>query len=117
MKRTTTIFVLLMAVFALYGQEIVGTWSGAIETMNGQLRINFNISETDDGHSSTLDSPDQNAFGIPVDTTVYKKPELRIKVNQINFLYEGTLTGETVIEGTMNQMGQTLELNLTKKEE
>ena len=117
MKRTTTIFVLLLAIFALYGQEIVGTWTGAIETPNGQLRINFNISETDDGHSSTLDSPDQNAFGIPVDTTVYKKPDLRIKVNQIDFSYEGTMTGETTIKGTMKQMGQTLELNMTKKEE
>ena len=58
MKRTTTILVLLLAIFALYGQEITGTWTGAIETPNGQLRINFNISETDDGHSSTLDSPD-----------------------------------------------------------
>ena len=117
MKRTTTIFILLLAVFALYGQEIVGTWTGAIDTPNGNLRINFNISETDQGHIATLDSPDQNAFGIPVDTTVYKKPDLRIKVNQIDFLYEGTLTGETAIKGTMIQMGQTLELNLTKKEE
>jgi len=117
MKRTTTIIILLLAVFSMYGQEIVGTWSGAIETPQGQLRITFNISETDEGYTSTLDSPDQNAFGIAVDTTVYKKPELRIKVNQIDFLYEGTLIGETTIKGTMKQMGQTLELNLTKKEE
>lgn len=117
MKRTTTISVLLLAVFALYGQEILGTWTGAIDAPNGQLRINFHISEAETGHSATMDSPDQNAFGIPVDTTVYKKPDLRIKINQYNFSYEGTLTGETVIKGTMMQMGQTLELNLTKKEE
>ncbi len=117
MKRTTTILILLLAVFSLYGQEIVGTWSGAIDTPNGQLRINFNISETDEGYTSTLDSPDQNAFGIAVDTTVYKKPELTIKVNQLDFLYEGTLTGENTIKGAMKQMGQNIELNLTKKEE
>jgi len=38
-------------------------------------------------------------------------------VNQIDFVYDGTLTGENTINGTMKQMGQTLELNLTKKEE
>ena len=117
MKRTTTFFILLLAVFALYGQEIVGTWTGAIDTPNGNLRINFHVSEADEGYTTTFDSPDQNAFGIPVDTTKYKKPELTLKVNSINFLYEGTLTGETVINGTMTQMGQSLELNLTKKEE
>lgn len=117
MKRTTTIFILLLAVFALYGQEIVGTWSGSIETPNGNLRINFHISEADDGYTTTFDSPDQNAFGNPVDTTKFSAPELTLKVNAIDFLYEGTLTGETAIKGTMIQMGQTLELNLTKKEE
>ena len=117
MKRTTTIFVLLLAVFSLYGQEIVGTWSGAIETPNGNLRINFHISEADNGYTTTFDSPDQNVFGNPVDTTKFSTPELTLKVNGIDFLYEGSLTGETVIKGTMTQMGQTLELNLTKKEE
>ena len=87
MKRTTTIFILLLAVFSLFG------------------------------YTTTFDSPDQNAFGVPVDTTKYKKPELTLKVNEIDFLYEGTHTGETTIKGTMTQMGQSLELNLTKKEE
>jgi hypothetical protein len=101
----------------MYGQEIVGTWSGTVETPNGNLRINFHISEADEGYSTTFDSPDQNAFGNPVDTTKYKKPELTLKVNAINFLYEGTLTEKNSIKGTMTQMGQSLELNLTKKEE
>ncbi len=117
MKRTTTILILILAVFSMYGQEIVGTWSGAIETPNGNLRINFHISEADEGYAATFDSPDQDAFGLPVDTTKYKKPELTLKVNQIDFLYEGSLTEENSIKGTMTQLGQTIELNLTKKEE
>ena len=117
MKRTTTIIILLLAVFSLYGQDIVGTWNGGIEIPEGNLRINFHISETDEGYTTTFDSPDQNAFGIPVDTTKYEKPELTLKVNAINFLYEGSPTGKTTIKGTMTQMGQTIELNLTKKEE
>jgi len=117
MKRTTTILILLLAVFSMNGQEIVATWSGAIDTPNGNLRINFHISEVDEGYTTTFDSPDQNAFGIPVDTTKYEKPDLTLKVNKIDFLFEGTLTGEETINGTMKQMGQSMELNLTKKEE
>ncbi len=117
LKRTTTILILLLAVFSMYGQEIVGTWNGAVETPNGNLRINFHISEADEGYTTTFDSPDQKAFGIPVDTTKYKKPELTLKVNQIDLLFEGSLTEENSIKGTMTQMGQTIDLNLTKKEE
>jgi len=35
----------------------------------------------------------------------------------INFVYNGTLTGSDEIKGTMLQNGQTLELNLTRMEE
>jgi hypothetical protein len=81
-----------------------------------KLRINFNISSTDDGYTSTLDSPDQNAYGIPVDSTIFKKPELTIKVAKLMLVYVGNLEDDTNIKGTLKQGGQSLELNLKKKE-
>jgi hypothetical protein len=117
MKRTKTIIILLLAAFSLFGQEIAGTWTGSLTFPGGELRINFNISSTDEGYTSTLDSPDQNAYGIPVDSTLYKESELTIKVASIDFVYIGTLTENNSIKGNLTQMGQTLELNLTRKEE
>ena len=117
MKRIKTIIILLLAVFSLFGQEITGTWTGSLTFPGGELRINFNISGTDEGYTSTLDSPDQNAYGIPVDSTLYKKSELTIKVASIDLVYVGTLTENNSIKGNLMQMGQTLELILTKKEE
>lgn len=117
MKRTTTLLILLLAMITLSAQEIAGTWTGAISIPQGQLRIMFNISEADDGYTSTLDSPDQNAFGIPVDTTLFENSVLTLKVNQIDFRYVGRVVEDHEIKGQMKQMGQTLELNLTKKEE
>lgn len=121
MKKIISLFVLLLAACAMYGQDIVGTWNGAftVATPNGDvtLRIVFHISATEDGFSSTLDSPDQNAFDIPTDETTYTKPDLTIKVNQIDFVYNGKLTGEKEIEGKFTQMGQTYELNLTREDE
>jgi hypothetical protein len=119
MKRVTSIVVLLLAVFSLYGQDIVGTWEGAFTPPGGmgELRIAFHISAVDDGYTSTLDSPDQEAFGIPTDATSYKDKELSIKIAGLDFVYLGKLGEENVITGTFTQQGATFDLNMTKKEE
>lgn len=117
MKTTTTILILFLAVCTITAQDINGTWSGALNTPGGQLRINFNVSSTELGYSSTLDSPDQNAFGLPVDSTFYIKPELTIKVANLDLVYVGTVVDDTSMNGTLTQMGQSFELNMKKKTE
>lgn len=117
MKKATTILILLLAVISLSAQDISGTWKGALVLPQGELRIHFNITATDDGYTSTLDSPDQNANGIPVDTTFFKAPELTIKAIALDLVYVGTLEDKTTINGTLTQMGQKLELNLKKETE
>jgi hypothetical protein len=117
MNRILTSLILILAVCALNAQGIEGSWTGKITIPQGELRINFHISAADEGYTSTMDSPDQGAMGIPVDSTLYAKPELTIKMPGINFEYNGTLTGTDEIKGTMLQNGQTLELNLTRMEE
>jgi hypothetical protein len=122
MKRITTIFILLLAVITLSAQDIIGTWSGDLNIPDGmgqtaKLTVKFNISATDDGYTSTLDSPDQNAYGIAVDSTIFKKPELTIKVVDLQFVYVGNLVDDTNIKGTLTQMGQALELNIKKETE
>ena len=117
MKRVKTIVVLLLAVFSLYGQDIVGTWEGVFAGGMGELRIAFHISAADNGYTSTMDSPDQDAFGIPVDTTSYKDKELTVKMAEIKFVYVGKLGEDNEITGAFTQAGATFDLNLTKKEE
>ncbi len=109
--------ILLMAIGTLFGQEIPGTWTGKLSTPNGAITVNFNISATDNGYTSTLDSPDQNAYGIPVDSTFYKKPELIIKVTNLGIEFVGTLEEDDTVKGKFNQMGQTYDLNLVRKVE
>ena len=99
MRRTTTILILLLAVITLSAQDITGTWTGAISFPDqmGQvttLRLNVNISTTDDGYTSNLDSPDQNAYGLTVDSTFFKKPELTIKAIDLNLVYVGNLVDD-----------------------
>jgi len=122
MKKTTALIMLLLAVVTISAQDIVGTWSGALsfpdptgQTM--ELRINFNITKTDAGYTSTMDSPDQDAFGLPVDETTFKESELSIKASAYNLEYVGKQVDKTNINGTLTQHGQSLELNLKLKED
>lgn len=124
MKRVNTIFVLLLAVITMYGQDIVGDWHGSFTAeppggMAQTLRIVFHITATDDGFTSTLDSPDQgpDAFGIATDTTTFENKELTIKLGAIDFVYNGKLTDAKTIDGSFTQSGMTFDLDLTKKEE
>jgi len=121
MKKVITIIVLLLAVFAMYGQDIIGTWNGAftVESPEGPvtLRIVFHIDAADEGFTSTLDSPDQNAFGIPTDATSFADKELSIKIGQLDFVYTGKLTDAKNLDGSFTQMGQTFDLDMTKSEE
>ena len=119
MRKMASIFVLFLAVVALSAQDITGTWTGTLSFTDqagqaAELTVNFNIIKSDNGYTSTLDSPDQNAYGIAVDTTVFQSPELTIKVGELMLEYVGNLVDETNIEGTLTQAGQSLELNMKK---
>lgn len=122
MKRVYAIFIMLLALFSLYGQDIIGDWNGAftVDTPEGEavtLRIVFHITATDNGFTSTLDSPDQGGFGISTDATTFEEKELSIKIGELDFVYTGKLIDAKTIEGSFTQMGQTFDLNMTKKEE
>ena len=122
MKKITTLIVVLLAGITLYGQDIVGTWEGSstIPTPDGSevtLRIAFHVKATDDGLTSTMDSPDQNAFDIPTTSTTFSDKNLVIKMDDIMFEYSGTLVDAKNVKGSFTQGGMEFELNLVKKVE
>lgn len=122
MKTLTTTLVLLLAVITISAQDITGKWSGTLSVTDGmgqtvELQLNLHITKTDDGYTSTMDSPSQNAFGIPLDTTYYKKPELTVKYADADFVYVGNVKDDTNMEGKITQFGNTHILNMKKEAE
>ena len=115
MKKTT--FILLASLFSLsnFGQEITGQWNGALKVQGTQLRLAFNIAKTDNVLSSTMDSPDQGAKGIPTTTTSFENSILKITIANANIDYEGTLGKDNIIIGTFKQGGQSFPMNLSKE--
>ena len=77
MKKITLILFTIFTTLSIYGQDITGKWNGILKVQGTQLRIVFNITQTDKVYSSTMDSPDQGAKGIPVTSTNYENSILK----------------------------------------
>ena len=89
MKNIAVLLVLVMSVLGLYAQEITGQWNGALKVQGMQLRIVFNITGNDKGYSSTMDSPDQGAKGIPVTVTTFVDSKLKLEIPDMRIVYNG----------------------------
>ncbi|MET0944910.1 MAG: alpha/beta fold hydrolase [Flavobacterium sp.] len=113
-KAILIIITILVSSFAI-GQEIAGQWNGLLKVPGAQLRIVANISKTETGYVSTMDSPDQKAKGIPVATTTFKNSTLKLEIPAINGSYEGTLNRDNIIIGKLTQNGQSFDVNLSKE--
>jgi uncharacterized protein len=116
MKKLTLIFCTVLITLTTYGQDITGQWNGILKVQGTQLRLVININKSDNGYKSTLDSPDQGAKDIPVTQTSFEESILKFEVSSLGVSYSGTLNNEGVINGTFNQMGQSIPLNFSKKE-
>ena len=85
-------------------REVIGKWSGSLNIMGTELPIAFNIFEEKGNVISTMDSPSQNAFGIPTDRTTLNGNKIEIVINNIGAFFQGTVSNEN-ITGTFNQNG------------
>ncbi|WP_445381179.1 alpha/beta hydrolase family protein [Robiginitalea sp. IMCC43444] len=115
MKKSILVLFVLSTALA-WTQEISGEWNGVLKVQGLQLRLVFNIQQTEDGtYSATMDSPDQGAKGIPVDETIFVNDSLKLSILRAGIRYEGILTEQQEITGTFKQAGQSLPLDLRRE--
>ncbi len=99
---------LLVFAAALWGQPgIEGTWQGTLELGAASLRLGIHISRNPQGIlTSTLDSIDQGAMGLPVKETTFTDRKVHLDMPDLHATYEGTLSGDGAeIAGTFTQGG------------
>lgn len=90
------------ALLARDSPEIVGDWAGALALPAAELSVVFHITRTDDGtFEATMDSPDQGAFGIPVDAVDVTNGTVLITLSAV--------PGGGEYEGDLLEDGQTLD--------
>ncbi|MDZ7319348.1 MAG: alpha/beta fold hydrolase [candidate division KSB1 bacterium] len=98
--------------------SIVGIWQGKLVVPGGELRIVFHFTQQGDTLQSTLDSPDQGAFGIPVSTVYFKNDTLWLESKAVRGIFSGKLQPDrSQINGQWQQSGMSFPLVLKKTEQ
>ena len=119
MKKLLLLIAFVVITASLFSQDIAGTWNGklVLPNDNGSLRVVFHFEKSGEGYKGTLDSPDQNAYGLPLTTVEFKDKKLKFTAKDLGMEYNGTLKDSDTFEGTFSQNGQNLELKLERKKE
>lgn len=113
MKKAVFFLIVVLVSFTMFGQEITGQWNGILKVPGGQLRVVFNISKNENGYTSTMDSPDQGAKGIPVTATSFENSVLKLAIPSVAIAYEGALK-DNAIAGNFKQGGQSFVLDMSR---
>lgn len=115
MKRLSSILVAIaVALQGLAG--IDGQWTGTLKVpqANLELKLNFNFGTDDNGAATcTLDSPDQNAFGIPCNSVSISDSSVSVEVSSLRASFTGTPQGDS-IAGTFKQGVASMPLTLRR---
>jgi uncharacterized protein len=92
-----------------------GSWLGKLSVQGIQLRLvfNFKLNEKDSLNAS-LDSPDQGAKDIPLGEIIVAGKKITVKAPKLSGEYNGTLTGDSTIDGVWTQKGINYTVNLKK---
>jgi pimeloyl-ACP methyl ester carboxylesterase len=101
---------------SLPNEEIEGIWLGTLKFSGIELQIIFTISRSPDNTlTASMDVPEQNATGVPVDEIAFNNRNLRLEIIPIDGIFEGKLTADgTKIDGNWRQSGMTIPLVLER---
>lgn len=122
MSRLFFPLLLLLAAPAWAQPSPTGDWAGDLdvsEVLPGveTLTVVFHIAPDGDGFAATLDSPDQGAYGLPVDSTIYDPDTRELTLQGQQSSFSGEMNDEgTEIAGTWAQAGREFPLVLTPYE-
>ena len=114
MKTISILLLTFLVSIAAVAQDITGKWNGVLKVQGTQLRLVFNVSKSGESITSTMDSPDQGANGIPVTKTTFENSKIKFEVTNARIEYDGVLKGDEII-GTFKQGGQEFQMNLSRK--
>ena len=96
--------------------EWAGNWEGALNLGAAKLRIVFHVTKGVSGFDSTIDSPDQGAFGLATSATKIEGDSIRIEAAGLKAEYSGRWVGsdDADIDGTWKQNGASFPLKLKR---
>lgn len=116
MKKIISVLSLICLLFtnkSFAQNSFIGSWEGQVERVN--LRLAFHFEKSTDGKlSAKMDSPDQQAFNIPMDTVSINANVITTSFSRAGLTFTGSLINDSTIEGKLVQ-GAALSLTLKRK--
>jgi hypothetical protein len=84
--------------------EVAGDWLGTLEPGPIKLRIVVHITQANDGLKATIDSPDQNASGLPVSSVEVIGATLKLQSEKLSAIFEGKISSDlNTLDGRWKQ--------------
>ncbi|MCF8268439.1 MAG: alpha/beta fold hydrolase [Crocinitomicaceae bacterium] len=100
----------------VFGQALSGNWYGTLDVMGQKLPLVLHLSDSAGIWKGTLDSPKQQANGIPMSSVSVNGKHLRFTIDKLQASYEGELNDSMVIRGKFKQGAFTAELSFNQQE-
>lgn len=120
-KRLVPFVVLTLSIVATGGAAdsqsgpptaITGDWKAVLEVNGSRLRLLLHVTKAESGLSASLDSLDQGALGLPVDSIRRDGARLHFDMSQLGARFDGDWNASTLqFEGQWMQGPVTLALN------
>jgi alpha-beta hydrolase superfamily lysophospholipase len=106
MKKIISTLAFILIISGALAQSITGDWYGLIKAGGNSLHLVLHISKTGDTYTTTMDSPDQGAKGIPTDKTTVTGDVVEVEAPKFGIKYRGTYQPDKkIITGTFTQGG------------
>jgi pimeloyl-ACP methyl ester carboxylesterase len=111
---------LVSMAFAGSGEQVVqvkpdGDWKGTLEAAGTKLDLVLHINTKDGALTATLDSPDQGATGLAIDSITVTGKALRFEMKSLGASYEGIFSADgSQIDGQFSQQGLSLALTFKR---
>ena len=92
-----------------------GDWEGTLDAGAAKLKLIIHVVRKGEQLTATLDSPDQGATGLPIDSISVTDSLIQLDMKSLGATYKGKFTSDgSRIEGEFIQAGQAFPLNLTR---
>ena len=104
-RRFLIVIIAILIFPAVNSQDITGDWFGKLQIPDS-LSVNLHIYKDKERLNATLDSPDQLAFGIPVDEITSENDTLFLQISGLSLTYKGHINQDySIIDGNLIQYG------------
>lgn len=114
MKKIIITSIIILCSLPFYAQQFRGDWEGKLKFNGNELLTIFHIQKKGDSLFTTMDSPQQSAFDIPVGKTIIQNDSLFLRAPGSNMEFKAKLVKDDTIQGTFIQNGYKLPLLLIR---